>query len=415
MNITITPSKLSGAVTPPPSKSQAHRLLIAAALAQGESVISNVAFSQDIQATIRCLRELGAEFAIDGNTVAVRGMGANAMSPLRRMAYPHLDCGESGSTLRFLIPIALAVRGGGVFTGRGRLMERPLNPYFDLFDEKGISCAQKDGVLTVAGLLTPGEYRLPGNVSSQFFTGLLYALPLLDGPSALVPTTPLESEGYIQMTLRAMAQFGVEMPVTLSLPPHYHPYGNQIYRAADAVVEADWSQAAFWYAAGFLGNPVTAAGADPFSFQGDRVVTDLTLQLSGAGDVELDVSNTPDLVPPLAAMAALRTGGTTRLANAARLRMKESDRLSSVTAALSALGGCVEEGPDFLNIQGKEALAGGVTVDSFNDHRIAMMAAIAATRCEKPVTITGAECVAKSYPNFWEEYARLGGKLKRGL
>ena len=161
MNITITPSKLSGAVTPPPSKSQAHRLLIAAALAQGESVISNVAFSQDIQATIRCLRELGAEFAIDGSTVAVRGMGANAMSPLRRMAYPHLDCGESGSTLRFLIPIALAVRGGGVFTGRGRLMERPLNPYFDLFDEKGISCAQKDGVLTVAGLLTPGEYRLP--------------------------------------------------------------------------------------------------------------------------------------------------------------------------------------------------------------------------------------------------------------
>ena len=146
-----------------------------------------------------------------------------------------------------------------------------------------------------------------------------------------------------------------------------------------------------------MGNPVTAAGAAPFSFQGDRVVTDLTLQLSGAGDVELDVSNTPDLVPPLAAMAALRTGGTTRLANAARLRMKESDRLSSVTAALSALGGCVEEGLDFLNIQGKEALAGGVTVDSFNDHRIAMMAAIAATRCEKPVTITGAECVAKSY------------------
>ena len=220
MNVTITPGGLAGSVTPPPSKSQAHRLLIAAALARGESVITNVALSQDIEATIRCLEELGAEFTVDGSTVTVRGMGANAMSPLRRMAYPHLDCGESGSTLRFLIPIALAVRGGGVFTGHGRLMERPLKPYFDLFDEKGIFYEQKDGALTVSGLLTPGEYRLPGNVSSQFFTGLLFALPLLNGPSALIPTTPLESEGYIQMTLQAMAQFGVELPVTLSLPPH---------------------------------------------------------------------------------------------------------------------------------------------------------------------------------------------------
>ena len=157
MDITITPAKLSGIVTPPPSKSQAHRLLIAAALAHGESVITNVVCSQDIEATIRCLEELGAGFSRAGSTVTVRGMGANAMSPLRRMAYPRLDCGESGSTLRFLIPIALAVRGGGIFTGRGRLMERPLKPYFDLFDEKGIFYEQKNGVLTVTGILTPGE------------------------------------------------------------------------------------------------------------------------------------------------------------------------------------------------------------------------------------------------------------------
>lgn len=415
MNITITPGKLSGAVTPPPSKSQAHRLLIAAALAHGESVISNVALSQDIEATLRCLEELGAGFTLDGSTITVRGMGANAMSPLRRMAYPHLDCGESGSTLRFLIPIALAVRGGGVFTGQGRLMERPLKPYFDLFDEKGVFHEQRDGVLTVAGLLEPGEYRLPGNVSSQFFTGLLFALPLLNGPSALVPTTPLESEGYIQMTLRAMAQFGVELPVTLSLPPQYHPQGNQTYRAADAAVEADWSQAAFWYAAIALGSPVELEGLNAFSAQGDMQIVPDFLKLQGPGDVELDVSGCPDLVPPLAAMAALRAGETTRLTNAARLRLKESDRLSSVTAVLTALGGSVEEGPDFLSITGKERLAGGVAVDSFSDHRIAMMAAIAATRCEKPVTITGAECVAKSYPDFWEEYERLGGKLERGL
>jgi len=413
MDITITPSKLSGSVTPPPSKSQAHRLLIAAALADGESVISNVAFSQDIEATLRCLGELGAGFAVDGSTVTVRGMGANSMSPLRRMAYPHLDCGESGSTLRFLIPIALAVRGGGIFTGHGRLMERPQKPYFDLFDEKGIFYERKDGVLTVAGLLTPGVYCLPGNVSSQFFTGLLFALPLLNGPSAIIPTSPLESEGYIQMTLRVMAQFGVELPVTLSLPPHYHPQGNQTYRAANAAVEADWSQAAFWYAAGALGNPVVPAGMDPYSLQGDRVVMEQLLALSGPGDLALDVSGCPDLVPPLAATAALRAGRATRLTNAARLRIKESDRLASVTAVLGALGADITEGPDFLEIRGKETLSGGAAVDSFNDHRIAMMAAIAATRCETPITITGAQCVAKSYPDFWEVYGQLGGNVRR--
>ena len=200
-----------------------------------------MAFPDDIRATLRCLEELGAGFAVDGSTVTVQGMGANAMSPLRRLALPHLDCGESGSTLRFLIPIALAVRGGGIFTGSGRLMERPLKPYFDLFDEKGISYQLQDGVLTVSGLLTPGEYRLPGDVSSQFFSGLLFALPLLSGPSVLIPTGPLEGEGYIQMTLQAMGQFGVELPVTLSLPPQYHPQGNQTYRAARAAVEGDWS------------------------------------------------------------------------------------------------------------------------------------------------------------------------------
>ena len=411
MNITITPAELAGTIVPPPSKSQAHRALIAAALAHGESVISNVALSQDIEATIRCLGELGAQFRREGGGIAVQGMGANVMSPLRRMAYPRLDCGESGSTLRFLIPIALAVRGGGVFTGHGRLMERPLTPYFDLFNEKDIFYEYKDGALTVAGMLTPGTYQLPGNVSSQFFTGLLFALPLVDGPSAVIPTTPLESEGYIQMTLQVMAHFGVEFPVSMSLPPQYYPQGNQTYRAADFAVEADWSQAAFWYAAQALGNPVTVEGMAPDSVQGDRVITDLALQLSGPGAVELDISGCPDLAPPLAAMAALRAGKTTRLTNAARLRMKESDRLASVTAALSVLGADVKEGPDFLEIQGKEQLAGGVKVDSFNDHRIAMMAAIAAARCINPVTINGAECVAKSYPNFWEEYKRLGGSF----
>lgn len=385
MNLTITPVKLSGTVTPPPSKSQAHRLLICAALAGEGSVIHNLADSQDIRATRRCLAELTTN----------------------RRTLPELDCGESGSTLRFLIPIALALRGGGVFTGQGRLMERPQKPYFDLFDEKGIRYERKDNVLTVEGRLTPGEYRLPGNVSSQFFTGLLLALPLLDGPSAIIPTTPLESEGYIGMTLDAMREFGVDIASTRSLPPHYLISGGQKYRGAEVTVEGDWSQAAFWYAANCLGCTVDVRGVSQYSTQGDRVIESCCLELSQPGDTEIDMSGCPDLAPPVAAAAAVRQG-TTRLVNAGRLRIKESDRLAAITAALNALGARVTEHPDSLTIYGRDRLAGG-TVDCCNDHRIAMMAAIAATRCREPVTLLGAECVAKSYPDFWEHYRMLGG------
>ena len=408
MNVTITPGPLSGAVTPPPSKSQAHRLLIAAALADGESAVANVARSQDIEATVNCLEELGAGFSWAGSTVTVRGMGANPMSPLRRMAYPRLYCGESGSTLRFLIPVALAVRRGGVFTGRGRLMERPLAPYFDLFDEKDIFHEFQDGALTVTGMLTPGTYRLPGDVSSQFVTGLLYALPLLEGDSEITLTTPLESRGYVDMTVEALGQFGVRVETREN---GWHIPGGQLYRPRSLAVEADWSQAGFWYAAMFLWD-VDVRGMNLHSTQGDRVMADYFDKFFMWAE-SFDVSGCPDLAPPLAVMAALRGMGPTRLVNAARLRMKESDRLASITAVLSALGADVEEGPDFLKITGKERLAGGVKVDSFNDHRIAMMAAIAATRCNHPVTINGAECVAKSYPNFWEEFERLGGNIQR--
>ena len=206
MDIRITPKHLTGAVTPPPSKSQAHRLLIAAALAGGVSAVRGVARSQDVEATLRCLTALGGQWRETApGVLEISGIGDRRLSG----ELPHLDCGESGSTLRFFLPIALAVAGGGVFTGRGRLMERPQGPYFDLFREKGIFFAQKDGVLTVRGQLTPGEYRLPGNVSSQFFTGLIFALPLLDGPSTIVPTTAVESRDYIGMTLDALAGAGV--------------------------------------------------------------------------------------------------------------------------------------------------------------------------------------------------------------
>ena len=406
MNVTVAPGKRSGLVTPPTSKSQGHRLLLAAALAQGESVICGLSPSGDIEATTNCIRALGArvEESADGLRVVGCGgafEGGNA---------PQFDCGESGSTLRFLIPIALAVAGGGSFTGHGRLMERPLKPYFDIFEEKDIYYAQHDGKAGLEGTLTPGEYRLPGDVSSQFVTGLLYALPLLDGDSKIVITTPLESRAYVDMTLDALAQFGVTASwageQTLLVP------GNQHYRPANVSVEGDWSQAAFWLAARTLGSDVEVLGMDSGSRQGDKCIAAWCEQLAQGGDVELDVSQCPDLVPALGAMAAVRRG-TTRIVNAARLRIKESDRLTAVTQVLNAMGAQVAELPDGLVIEGQESLTGGVEIDSYNDHRIAMMAAVAATRCRQPVTISGAECVNKSYPAFWDDYENLGGSIVR--
>ena len=412
MDLQITPKKLSGAVTPPASKSQAHRLLIAAALAEGESTLHGIARSQDIEATLRCITALGGSWTETApRTLTVTGIGGRRFSGGEP---PRLDCGESGSTLRFFLPIALAVAGGGIFTGRGRLMERPLKPYEDLFREKGVAWKLEDHILTVNGgrgydalALDSGAYRLPGNVSSQFFTGLLFTLPLLNGDSTLMSTTPLESRDYLEMTRQALAAAGVTTrwadENTLCVP------GGQVYQPFTATVEADWSQAGFWYAADFLDSQVEIRGLDPDSAQGDKVVSELYWKLARPGDAEIDVSGCPDLLPPLAVMAAVRSG-TTCFTNAARLRMKESDRLSTITAALTALGAEVHEEPDRLIIVGKPSLPGG-TVDSANDHRIAMMAAIAATGCTGPVTIRGAECVQKSYPDFWEVYRSLGGDI----
>ena len=407
MNMTITPAVLKGTVTPPPSKSQAHRLIIAAALSDGFCKLSNVDLSEDIQATLRCMRTLDADASADGTIIR----GADLVDGHEEPAPEVMDCGESGSTLRFLIPVALALKGGGIFTGHGRLMERPQEPYFALFREKGIFYEQKDGVLTVEGKLTAGVYTLPGNVSSQFITGLLYALPLLEGDSRIELTTDLESRGYVDMTLDALKRFGVTAEYEGKRT--FHVPGNQYYQHQNLAIEADWSNAAFWYGAKFLGCPVEIGGLDQASVQGDRAIAGFYEQMGGAGRLELDVSQCPDLVPPLAAMAALRAGETTAIVNAGRLRIKESDRLATVTEVLNALGAQVEEHEDHLVIRGREKLAGGVTVSGHNDHRIAMMAAIAAIRCEKPVTIIGAECVKKSYPRFWEDYEALGGLVQK--
>lgn len=387
MNLKLTPTKLSGSITPPPSKSYAHRALIAAALAGGNSELTNLADSKDIIATRRCLDAL-----------------ANSQDEL-----PLLDCGESGSTLRFLIPVALALRGGARFTGQGRLMERPQKPYFDMFDEIGVSYHQADNILTVKGTLVPGDYFLPGDVSSQFVTGLLYSLPLLtSGSSRIILTTALESRDYVDMTVAVMRHFGVRVEETTDgwLIP-----SGQAYKPNSLAIEADWSQAGFFYAALGLGSNLDIQGMNMQSVQGDMRIVPYYEKLIQDGDVELDVSQCPDLVPPLAVLASVRTG-TTQIINAARLRIKESDRLATVTQTLNALGAKIEEHPDSLTIHGVHHLTGGVSVDCHNDHRIAMMAAIAATRCVAPITLIGAQCVEKSYPNFWEDYARLGGQIE---
>lgn len=403
MDIRIRPVPLHGAVTPPPSKSQAHRLILCAALAGGRSVIRNLAFSQDIRATLGCVSALGASWTEqESGVVAVDGIGGREYTG----ALPHLDCGESGSTLRFLIPIALAVAGGAEFSGRGRLMQRPQKPYFDLFNRMGIKYEQKDDRLRVEGRLSAGEYRMAGNVSSQFFTGLLYALPLLEGQSRIIPTTALESEDYIRMTIQAQKLAGLSVE---ELPDGGYAVQGQRYRPMDVAVEADWSQAGFWYAAKNLGSDLTICGMDEHSLQGDRRIAEFAALLGREGDREIDVSQCPDLVPPLAAMAALRKGDC-RITGAARLRIKESDRLAAVTAALNAMGARVEEFPEELLIHGVSSLKGGAVIDCCNDHRIAMMCAVAATRSVGGETVLqGAECVRKSYPDFWQVYRALGG------
>ena len=410
MKVTITPRLLKGTITPPPSKSQAHRLIIAAALAEGESRVSNVAFSQDISATLSCMEALGAKYRVEGDTVILQGIGSFRVPCGACMCgVPHLDCGESGSTLRFLIPVALAVTGGGIFTGRGRLLQRPQQPYADLFREKEIFFAQEAGAITAGGELKPGEYALPGDVSSQFITGLLYALPLLEGESVIRLTTPLESAGYVDMTLLALEEFGITVETG---DGWYRIPGGQKYQAKDVTVESDYSQAGFYYAAIGLGSDVEIQGLNPFSAQGDMRIVPYYMKLSQPGEVELDVSQCPDLVPALVAHAALRAGEVTRIVNAARLRIKESDRLAAVTEELNRLGAKIEEHPDSLTIYGVDHLTGGET-HAHNDHRIAMMLAMAATRAEGEVTITGAESVSKSYPNFWEDYEALGGVIRR--
>ena len=404
MNVVITPTYLAGELRAIPSKSQAHRLLICAALADRPTTLECPSLNLDIQATANCLLALGAG-------VEYR-RGAFRVTPIRQApAGIQLNCGESGSTLRFLLPVVCALGAEGKFVLRGRLPDRPLSPLWEELERHGAVLDRPSwDTLSFSGRLRSGEYSIPGNVSSQYISGLLFGLPLLMGDSSLKPTGTLESAGYVEMTKQAQALFGIRWAGTRAGEAWKCVSDRRYVSPGNARVEGDWSGASFWLAANALSaGRIRVTGLDPASAQGDRAAAALIPRIRQGGAV-IDCGDIPDLVPPLAAVAAA-TPGETRFVNAGRLRLKESDRLRSVSAMLNALGAKTEELPDALIIRGSDSLRGG-TVDSANDHRIAMSAAVAAIACRGPVTVLGAEAVEKSYPAFWADYRRLGGMVQ---
>lgn len=397
MDITIQPGLLSGRIRIIPSKSQAHRLLICAAFADSPTHIICPETNRDIEATAGCLRALGADIQHTEKGYDV--------TPVRKVPdSADLYCHDSGSTLRFLLPLAGALGTKATFHLEGRLPQRPLSPLWEEMERMGCQLSRpSSNTLLCSGQLRHGIYSIDGGVSSQFITGLLLAFPLIGGETRLILTGKIESKPYISMTQQAMALFGVDAAgYCISGQHSYHSPGS-------VTVEGDWSNGAFFLAAKALGSAVEAENLSLSSTQGDKAVHVLLQQMNE--NLEISVEDIPDLVPILAVFAACRQGA--KFCNIQRLRLKESDRVSSVVEMIHALGGKAEPGASSLTIYGT-GLTGG-TADSKNDHRIAMAAAIAATVCKTSVTILGAECTDKSYPSFWAEYRRLGGNYELNL
>lgn len=399
----ITPGPLRGSLAAIPSKSEAHRLLICAALADAPTRIPLSASSQDIDATIRCLNAMGADISLSDGELRVTPIDN---PPARCEA----DCGESGSTLRFLLPVAGALGIETDFRMHGRLPERPIAPLDRELVRGGCALSRPaHDVLRISGRLRPGAYNLPGDVSSQYITGMLQALTLLEGESSLAITGRLESASYIGITRRCMASFGAK-PVPTD--GGYRIPGLGRYTSPGWIeIGGDWSNAAFWLCVSELpGCKVEVTGLDPDSAQGDkRIVSALAELRSSDGECILDAADIPDLVPTIAACACA-AGRALRVTHAERLRIKESDRIATVRQALNALGGEVDETPDGLIVHRRKPTGG--TVDAAGDHRIAMMAAVASAGCTREVVIRGAEAINKSYPGFWRDFASLGGRVE---
>ncbi len=425
MKALIHSADLKGMIPAIASKSFAHRLLIASALADQPTGVHCSLRSEDILATVRVLKALGAEivdhsdrFDVTPITMSARGLQTNAL----------LDCGESGTTARFILPIIAALGHEGALTGHGRLPQRPLSPLYEVLVDHGLKLSpQGTFPLTVKGQLVAGDYAIAGNVSSQFVGGLLFALSITEGCSTLTLTETIESAPYIRMTLDVLRLFGVD--VTVSDDERvYRIVGQKTLKSPCTVtVEADWSNAAFWLAAGAIGTkPVTLLGITSQSSQGDRAVIEIlsclgahidqnpvarTITVSPAplkGQV-IDAAQIPDLVPILSIVAAC-ADGTTTFVNAGRLRIKESDRLETTGDMLRALGVEVEVLPEGLVVYGRGQFT-SATISGANDHRIVMSAAIAALRTKGDVTIEGAQAVRKSYPYFFEDFSCLGGQV----
>ena len=400
MKISIEPRPLKGEIDAIPSKSAAHRLLICAALADRETLIYCPVLSKDIEATAACLCALGADIKYRDGSFHVR--------PIEKVnTNASLDCGESGSTLRFLLPVVCALGGGASIKMHGRLPQRPLSPLWEELEAKGAKLSRpEEDIISVSGKISAGDYSIRADISSQYVSGLLFALPLLEGDSSLELSGNIESIGYIDMTCQAQREFGLDCGFdgrTFKIPARvgYTSPGT-------ANVEGDWSNAAFWLAADALsGGGLKINGLRHDSLQGDSAVVELIDEIR-RGNAIVDVSNVPDLVPVLSVVAAV-SPGKTEFIKAGRLRIKESDRISSVCRMLRALGAECEELAEGLIVHGGKLCSG--SVDGENDHRIVMSAAVAAIACTKPVTIIGAEAVEKSYPTFFEDYKKLGGKI----
>jgi 3-phosphoshikimate 1-carboxyvinyltransferase len=409
---------LQGSIGVPSSKSIGHRAIICAALAEGDSIVKNINLSRDITATAEVLEALGGKIIIKENSIEISG------SPKLNYTDKELFCDESGSTLRFLVPVALLQHKRVTFNGRGKLIERPLTPYYKIFEKQQLFYKNNDGLLPLelCGKLKAGVFSIKGNVSSQFISGLMFALPLLEDDSKIVIEGNLESRPYVDLTIDVLKSFGVT--ITNEDYKSFIIKGNQRYSARNYSVEGDYSQAAFFIAAGLLNGSVRCTNLRLDSLQGDRSIVDIVKRMGGNITVtkdgilaersilkatNIDASQVPDLVPILTVLAALSEGQTI-IYNAARLRIKECDRLLAISTELNKLGADIIEKEDSLIINGVKSLRGGM-VNSWNDHRIVMALTIASLRAEESIIIEDYEAVEKSYPHFYSDFTSLGGEI----
>lgn len=403
MLVSIQKGAAHGKVTAPPSKSMAHRLLICAGLSGGECIIRNLAFSKDVEATIACLRALGAEITLDGSTAIVKG--TDVRKSLGKTAV--LPCNECGSTLRFFIPLCLLSGEERVLTGSEYLMNRPLSVYEEIASTQGLKFEKSADRLTVKGQLRSGRYTVAGDISSQFISGLLFALPLLDGDSELHLLPPVESKPYIDLTLSALRDFGVKVREERNT---YYIKGDQCYSPADQKVEGDYSNAAFFEALNLVGGDVTVEGLREDSLQGDRAYKILFENIK-QGETPIDIADCPDLGPILFAVAAICGGA--EFIGTRRLRIKESDRAAAMQEELQKLGVKLTVGENSVTVHSGTLHTSSEPLDAHGDHRIVMALAVLLTAVGG--SINGAEHVAKSFPDFFERLGDLGVKLTYGM